>query len=294
MSRFCLTMSGARTAISALILAVVFVSSTGMPAEPPSFIFAGLKLLPARWDKAANFAKLESFSRRAKAAGADFIMTPEGYLEGYVGNSKMNTDLTREKYLTAAEPADGPWIRKAERLARELSVHLLLGFAERRRDRVFNSAVLIAPDGKRIGLYSKSHTGGQEPFNEEGTEFPVFDSPLARFGILICFDRQLPETTRILAIKGAQMVLVPAFGLGIEEINEDIMMRTRAYENGVYVAHVHPKNTFVVDPSGSIIAQNRGEAEGIVLTKITLDGRIGKGPIVHRRPGIYWEILGKH
>ena len=64
----------------------------------------------------------------------------------------------------------------------------------------------------------------------------------------------------ILAIKGAQIILVPAFGLGIERINEDIMMRTRAYENSVYVAHVHPKNTFVVDPRGDIIAQAEGRS----------------------------------
>ena len=91
--------------------------------------------------------------------------------------------------------------------------------------------------------------------------------------MLICFDRQLPETARILAIKGAQVILVPAFGLGIEEINEDILMRARAYENSVYVAHVHPKNTFIVDPDGTIVAQKRGETEEIVMAKITLDAQ---------------------
>ncbi|NWG12033.1 MAG: carbon-nitrogen hydrolase family protein [Acidobacteria bacterium] len=261
------------------------------PAESAGFTLAGLKLLPARWDKAANFAKLDAVTRRAVSAGAEFIVTPEGYLEGYVGNAKMNPGLTRERYLDVAEPLDGPWMRKVEALAGELRIHMLVGFAERRGQRVFNSIALIGPDGNRIGLYSKTHTGGQEPFNDQGAEFPVFDTSLGRFGLLVCFDRQLPETSRILAIKGAQMILVPAFGLGTEEINEDVMMRTRAYENGVYVAHVHPKNTFVVDPSGTIIAQNRGESEGIVLAKITFDGRVGKGPIRHRRPGIYREIL---
>jgi predicted amidohydrolase len=271
----------------------ILCSEAARPAEPRSFVLAGLKLLPARGDKAANFAKLENYARRAVAAGAEFIVTPEGYLEGYIGNTKMNPDLTREKYLAAAEPLDGPWMKKVEGLARDLRVHLLIGFAERRGDRVFNSAALIAPDGKRIGLYSKSHTGGQEPFNDEAAEFPVFDTAFGKFGLLVCFDRQLPETSRILAIKGAQMILVPAFGLGTTEINEDVMMRTRAYENGVYVAHVHPINTFVVDPEGKIVAQNRGQDEGLVLAKITFDARIGKGPIQYRRPSIYGEILGK-
>ena len=274
-------------------LVLIFVLPAVRPAEPVSFTFAGLKLLPAKFDKAANFAKLDSAARRAVAAGAELVVTPEGYLEGYIGNTRLNPDLTREKYLAAAEPLDGPWMQKVEGLARELRVHMLVGFAERRGDRVFNSATLIGPDGKRIGLYSKTHTGGQEPFNDEGTAFPVFDTALGRFGLLVCFDRQLPETSRILAIKGAQMILIPAYGPGIEEINEDVMMRTRAYENGVYVAHVHPKNTFVVDPSGTIIAQNRGESEGIVLAKITFDDRVGNGPIRYRRPGIYGDILNK-
>jgi predicted amidohydrolase len=109
--------------------------------------------------------------------------------------------------------------------------------------------------------------------------------------MLVCYDRQLPETSRILAIKGAQIILVPAFGLGIEKINEDIMMRTRAYENSVYVAHVHPKNTFVVDPRGDIIAQAEGDHETMILADITLDERIGDGPIRDRRPAIYQELL---
>jgi N-carbamoylputrescine amidase len=113
-------------------------------------------------------------------------------------------------------------------------------------------------------------------------------------GILICFDRQLPETARILAIKGAQFILVPAFGLGTTEINEDILMRTRAYENAVYAAHVHPVNTFIVDPDGTIIAQSRGDSEEIVMARITLDERIGSRKAFRsRRPEIYGEILQK-
>jgi predicted amidohydrolase len=102
----------------------------------------------------------------------------------------------------------------------------------------------------------------------------------------------MPETSRILAIKGAQMILVPAFGLGTTEINEDIMMRTRAYENSVYVAHIHPVNTFIVDPKGTIVAQSRGDGETIVAARITLDGRIGANKAFRqRRPEIYKEIL---
>ena len=97
-------------------------------------------------------------------------------------------------------------------LARELKIYLAVGFAERRNDRMFNSAVIFSPDGKITGRYSKSHTADDEPFNTKGGEFPVFRTPLGRWGTLICFDRQLPETARILALRGAQFILVPALG----------------------------------------------------------------------------------
>jgi hypothetical protein len=71
-------------------------------------------------------------------------------------------------------------------------------------------------------------------------------------------------------------------------------MRTRAYENSVYVAHVHPKNTFIVDPEGNIVAQSRGETEEIVMARVTLDHRIGSRKAFRdRRPEIYGEILQK-
>jgi len=276
-----------------LLLAIVWGSALAAD-EVKSFNLAGLKLLPTPWDRAANFAKLERYARKAKAAGADFIVTPEGYLEGYVGNDKMTPSLTLDRYRDVAEPVDGKWIRKIEGLARELKVYLLIGFAERRDDKVWNSAMIFSPAGDPLGKYTKAHTAGDEPYNQKGSEFPVFSTPVGRLGMLICFDRQLPETARILAIKGAQVILVPAFGLGIEEINEDILMRTRAYENSVYVAHVHPKNTFIVDPDGTIVAQSRGETEEIVMARITLDARIGSRKAFRdRRPEIYSEILNK-
>ena len=57
------------------------------------------------------------------------------------------------------------------------------------------------------------------------------------------------------------------------------------------MAHVHPKNTFVVDPKGTIIAQEEGEHEAMVIVEVTLDERIGDGPIRDRRPEIYEELL---
>jgi predicted amidohydrolase len=174
-------------------LELLLGSALLLASDVKSFNLAGLKLLPKPWDKAANFAKLDQYARKAAASGADFIVTPEGYLEGYVGNDKLTPSLTLDRYREVAEPADGPWIKKIEALARELRVYLLVGFAERRGDKVCNSAMIFSPAGQPLGKYSKAHTAGDEPYNQKGSEFPVFSTPLGRLGMLICFDRQLPR-----------------------------------------------------------------------------------------------------
>jgi predicted amidohydrolase len=273
---------------------MLLASSLPMTAgQNTQFMLAGLKLLPTPWDKEANFAKFEGYARKAAAAGADMIVTPEGYLDGYSGNRKVTPDSTPEKYHAVGEELDGPYMQRIAQLARELRVFLVIGFAERNEGKMYNSLVMFSREGERVGRYSKTHNvAKEEPDNTNGTEFPVFDTELGRLGMLVCYDRQLPETSRILAIKGAGLILVPAFGLGIQKMSEDIMMRTRAYENGVYVAHVHPKNTFIVDPKGNILAQQEGDKEGIVMAEIHLDERIGSGSIGRRRPEIYGEILG--
>lgn len=265
------------------------LGSVALAADSSSFVFAGLRLMPMRWDKKANFAKLDKFARLAAAQGAQFVVTPEGFLEGYVGNEKANKDLTRERYFDVGEPVNGPYYRKAQALAAELNIYLALGFAERRGEEMFNSMAVFGPDGKLVTKYSKMHTADDEPFNAKGSELTVAETPLARFGTLICYDRQLPETARVLAIKGAQMILVPAWG-SKGETNE-IMMRTRAYENSVWVAFVHPERVMVIDPGGKIVAQDTGSGDEVVTTTIRLDRRIGSGPIRHRRPEVYRDIL---
>lgn len=266
----------------AIVMCVLAMSLT---AETPHFTVAGLRVLPDRWDKESNLRKLDEFARQAAGRGATVVVTPEGFLDGYVAN---DSDLDKNRYFSVAEPVDGASMTRIRKLARELKIYLAIGFPELRGDRVFNSVVIFGPEGELVSRYSKTHCGG-EPHNSEGDAFPVVTTPLGRWGTLICVDRQLPETSRILAIKGAQMILVPSYGMH-GEIN-DVMMRTRAYENGVYVVFVHPKRCLIIDPKGTILASDHGDGDQIVLGRIDLDDRVGKGPIRSRRPGIYGELL---
>jgi predicted amidohydrolase len=270
-------------------LLTLLLAAACLPAAPISFTVAGLRVTPERWNKEANFAKLATYAREASARGAKLVITPEGFLEGYVANDKANPGISEERYRAVGEGIDGPLINRVRALARELKIYLLLGFAESRGGKMFNSAVIFSPEGNVTLHFSKAHNAHDEPYNTKGTQFPVADTPIGRLGALICYDRQLPETSRILAIKGAQFILVPAWG-GYGEMN-DAMMRVRANENSVFVAFVHPKRCLFINPRGVVIAKDSGDSDQVVTARIELDEKVGSGPIRDRRPELYREIL---
>lgn len=268
----------------------------GAPAAPASgpvapFKVAVLKLIPKPGDKAGNYARFEQFTREGAAGGAKLIVTSECYLDGYLGHKKMHPEMTLARLAEIAEPVDGLHVRKAAGLARELSVYIVFGFSERRGAKVFNTAALLTPEGRVAGTYSKSHTGKVELYTE-GSEFPVFATNLGRIGMLICFDRQIPEAARVLALQGAEMIIIPAHSPVVDRINEDVMMRVRAFENSAFVVLANPFNTLVASPDGEIMTQNAVRTEeGVVYALIDLSKRdADRGALVHRRPEIYREL----
>jgi predicted amidohydrolase len=258
-------------------------------AQAADFQLAALSLTPEPWNKAANYAKFEKFARQARSQGADLIVAPEGFLEGYVGNQGRTPDLNWDRYYEVSEPLDGPWLAKVRTLAIELKANLMLGFAERRGKEVFNSVVMFSAAGVKLIHYSKTHTMNDEPLNTKGDSFPVVDTDFGKMGTLICFDRQVPEAARILALKGARLLLVPAWGSS-GEMN-DVMMRVRAYENNVWLAFVHPDRALIIDPSGKIVAQNSTRGDQIVLTRVSIPEIAKPGLLRFRRPALYGDLI---
>ena len=278
-----------RFLLGILILAA---ASLATRAADITFTVASLKVMPATRDKAANYALFEKLAREAAKQGADLIVTPEGYLDDYAGGGpKQAPDVNREKLAALAESIDGPTVRKAAALARELKVHLIFCFTEARAGKLFNTAAIFGPDGLLIGRYSKSHIAGGEIY-DPGNELPVFDTKLGKMGVLICFDRQPPENARTLALRGAQFIVVPAYGKTSTPLDEEIMLRTRALENGIYVIYTSPRNAFVAGPKGELDGQERSDRNGLVMGKVVLDSRIGdRNSIQVRRPEMYGELV---
>jgi formamidase len=220
-----------------------------------------------RFEVEANYVRTEKLIRRAAAGGASLIITPECVLSGYTVAWKNEPDYEsrRMRVRTLAEPVPGPHSEKIAALAKELGVYIVFGMAEAGADGLmYNTALLAAPDGTLAGKYRKVHL---RPFEMEngfsrGDEFKVFDIapggvPL-KLGIMICFDREIVESARVLRLLGADVIAVP---LATSAARDDIvrgMTRVRAYENEVYlvmVNHAAPRidgGSVLIDPLGNL------------------------------------------
>jgi len=260
---------------------------------------ASASVIPKKWDKAANWIRIEKLVREAAMQGdAKVVVTPEGALDGYVINivnaeeGQKKAELV-EKFLELAEPLDGQYIKKASTLCNELGIYLVLGFLELDNTTTYNTCILIDPNGDIIGKYSKTHFAQGYSINPScyvpGEQYPVFKTPFGKVGMMICYDRQLPEPARILSLKGAQILFVPSYGSYTDKDGwNTVLLRTRAYENKVPMVFSHPFQSLLLDEDGDIRAM--GKANEIVYYDVNTSPERYEGRFKNRRPETYQEL----
>ena len=112
-----------RPALLLWVITSAAIVPVSLPAEekptlPKRFVIGAISVTPKVWDKEANLAKLDRWAREAASRGAKLIVTPEGFLEGYVGNERKNPETTRERYFAIGEPIDGPMRARGRALTR--------------------------------------------------------------------------------------------------------------------------------------------------------------------------------
>ncbi|MCP3753259.1 nitrilase family protein [Pseudomonas sp. SBB6] len=139
-------------------------------------------------------------AEQAVREGANLIVLPELANSGYSFNTRA------EAWAHAEALADGPSLRIWAAFAREHHVYLVAGFAERDGLKLYDSAVLFGPEGL-LGHYRKAHLWNQEKlwFSPGNLGFPVFETPIGRIGLLICWDIWFPEVPRLLAMTAAHV-----------------------------------------------------------------------------------------
>jgi predicted amidohydrolase len=148
-----------------------------------------------------NLSHALHLTQQAVKSGANLIVLPELATTGYAFAS-------REEAFAHAEPIpSGPTMKRLCDFAQQHRIYLAAGLAEREGVKLYDTAVLVGPDGF-IGKYRKAHLWNQEKlwFTPGDLGFPVFDTPIGRIGLLICWDIWFPEVPRILALQGADII----------------------------------------------------------------------------------------
>ncbi len=290
--------------MSSLCLAGMLVwAAVGQPASDEAqrrpFVgrvnIACLSYIPVKWDKQANLSQIEKLAREAAGQGAQLLITPEGALEGYLIDELLKSDdraLWEPKFREIAEPADGPSVLRVRALAQELGVDMVLGFLERKGDVLHNSCAWIDNEGRVLHVHRKTHEA-QPVFEPEyyhpGFEAKAFDTRFGRVGMLICFERQIPEVSLALALDGARMLVNPSYGSRGEW--NTVMLRTRARDSEAHFIFAHPKQALVIDPDGTILADvDNEEGAGIVHASLELHGK-APSRLARRRTEAYADKI---
>lgn len=183
-------------------------------------------------DKAANLQTVRRAASAAAAMGADVLVLPELFLTGY-NIGRLAHEL--------AEPRDGPSLAAIGRIAQESRCALCVGFPERDRNEVFNSAALIDAQGEHVCVYRKIQLFGDQEaaLFSPGTEFAVVTLTGHHIGLAICYDIEFPEVGRELKRRGAEAVLVPTANMTPYVEIPTTLIRARALENAMTIAYAN-------------------------------------------------------
>ena len=255
-------------------------------------------------EKGRNIEKAIKFSQIAIERGANIICFQELFTTHWFPK-EMN-----KNHFSLAEGIDGPSIMRMQQLAKENGVALVCPIFEREEEIFYNSAVIIDGGGEILGSYRKTHVP-QIPLWEEkyyfapgNLGFPVFRTKFAVIGVQICWDNFFPEGSRILALRGAEIIFSPTAAAFASQKKWETVISSNAITNGVYIYRVNRVGSeekqdfygmsFCISPDGELIDKPTGMKEGIALIDIDLKNiqKVRKEwPFFKdRRPEIYKEI----
>lgn len=267
---------------------------------------AAVQMEPKLGRRAENLRRIVEGLRTGASEGAHLVVFPECALSGYGFSS-------RAEGMEHAVAVDGPEVREVAAACASAGCHGIFGLLERDGSRLFNTCVLVGPNGL-VGSYRKVHLPylGIDMFVDPGDRpFAVHDAGGLRVGMHICYDGSFPESGRVLALLGADLLVLPTNWPTHSECAAEHMIPTRAMENTVYamaVNRVGEESGFrfigmssIVDPGGRVLARASGDAEEILYADVEpararqkhlvrVPGRHEIDRIHDRRPRFY-EVL---
>ncbi len=248
--------------------------------DDPHVIVALLQLSSFGNDQEANLKKASRYCREAAREGADIALMGEMWNIGYT-RFDASIEGERERFWERAAAKEGPWVQHFARLAKELKMAIAVTYEQKWQPMPRNTVTLFDRYGNEALTYAKVHTSDFKPLERNmipGDDFYVAPLDTAKgnvmVGAMICFDREQPESARILMLKGAELVLTPNC-CGLDDIRLQ-QFRIRACENQMGVAMTnYPKpyqngHSTAFDPDGRCLVQ-AGEEEGVYYAAFDMD-----------------------
>lgn len=258
-----------------------------------------------------NLARSLAAIGAAADRGAELIVLPELCNSGYVFESRD------EAYALSEDAATGPSVRGWEQIAAARGLHIVAGLNERDGDVIYNSAVVIGPGGM-LGSFRKMHLWNAENlfFAKGNRGLPIFETPFGRLATFICYDGWFPESYRLCAMQGADIVCIPTNWVPMPEQPDDglamanVLVMAAAHTNSVFVAAADRVGvergqpfvgrSLIVRPTGWPVAgPASGDREEILVARLDLaQARRGRRLNEHndilqdRRVDLYGVMLG--
>ena len=277
---------------------------------------AALQLELALAEEAANIEAVSELVAEAASKGAQVVLPPELFSGGYFCREE------KDEFFALARPTrEHPSVIAMGKLAKKLGVAIPTSFFERDGHHYYNTLAMIGPDGAIMGTYRKSHIPDGPGYEEKfyfrpGNDgFKVWDVFGATIGIGVCWDQWYPETARVLALKGAQVLFYPtAIGSEPKDAEMDTSRMWRRAMIGHAVSNCMPVvaanrighegsqeagntfygHSFICDEWGDMIAEYGREETGVLVAKLDLDAarqhRASWGFFRDRRPQLYGRI----
>jgi predicted amidohydrolase len=249
----------------------------------------------------ACLARLEE----AASAGAELLVLPECAIPGYMFESA-------DEARPFAEEIPGPSTAALADACSRLETYVVCGLLERDGDALRNAAVLVGPDGI-IGTYRKTHLPflGVDRFVSAGNELNVYDTPIGRIGIEICYDLRFPEATRTLALAGADIVAHPTNFPMAAKLQTELITVARAAENRIYLLTANRVGqerwaefcgrSQIVDPYGTRLAEVGETGEALLVADVDVEKARDKDYVIpgdyelylfgDRRPELYGALV---
>ena len=272
--------------------------------------------MPDNYEKCIE--KADNFIKTASKNGVDLLLLPELF-EGYYFCQIENYDF----FSKAEEAKDSKTLKHFQEMAKECKIVLPISFFEKSGNCYFNSLAMIDKDGSIVDIYRKSHIPTGECYEEKfyftpgDTGFKVFKTKAGNIGVGICWDQWFPETARILALKGAEILLFPT-AIGSEPVlPKDSKSHWQNVMKGHAAANIMPVmaanrvgvesmgkssmkfygSSFIADQHGDFVEEMNREEEGIRYAEFDLSEiakeRFGWGVYRDRRTDLYEDLL-KH